>query len=70
MKQVDPKTGHETDKSISCKDFYDFHFMVHEEFDHILRFVQVGWQLIVEAYAKMEVEWFLFYQEESRKPEG
>ncbi len=61
LHQVNRATGEETAKTISCKDFYAYRFMVRDEdFNQLLKFKEVTSQLMVDMYAKMETERLLF----------
>ena len=61
LRQVNPVTGLETNKAISCKDFYAHRLMVREgEFNQLLRFKDVTSQLMVDMYAKVETERLLY----------
>ena len=56
LRQINPGTGQETGRSISCKEFYAYHFMVRDQFNQVLRFKQVTSQFMVDMYAKIETE--------------
>lgn len=61
VSQVHPVTGNNTNKKISCQDFYAYRFMVRSDsFNHLLLFKQVTSQLFVDMYAKMESERLLY----------
>ena len=61
LRQIIPGSYEQTNKSVSCKDFYSYHFMIWEgNFNHLLRFDRLTCQLMVGVYAKIEAE-HLFY---------
>ena len=61
LRQVNPSTGQETNKSVSCRDFYAYRLMVRNgEFNQLLRFKEVTSQLLVDMYAKIETERLLY----------
>ena len=68
LRQVNPVTGLETNKAISCKDFYAHHLMVREgEFNQLLQFKDVTIQLMVDMYAKVETERLLYVRINQKK---
>ena len=61
IKQINPQTGQETGKSVSCKHVYSFHLMERDSnFNHLLRFDRVFCQMLVDIYAKIESERICF----------
>ena len=61
LRQVKPGRYEQTNKSVSCKDFYSYHFMVREgNFNHLLRLDRLTCQLMVDVYAKVEAECLLY----------
>ena len=66
--QVNPSTGLETAKMVSCKDFYSYRFMVRpDEFNNLLRFKELTCQFMVDMYAKIESERLLYFRNNQRQ---
>lgn len=56
LRQINPITGIESSKSVSCKDFYAYQLMIRGQSNHILRFNNLTSQFLVDMYAKIETE--------------
>ena len=68
LKQINPISGEETTKSISCNDFYAYRLMVREnEFNQVLRFKEITCRFIVDMYAKIESERLLYIRLNQKK---
>ena len=67
LRQVDPTTGQEKTKSVSCKDFYAYHFMIRDGFNHLHRFGRLTCQLMVDMFAKIEAERLCFIKKNQSK---
>lgn len=61
-------TGAETNKKVSCMNYYAYRLMVRENEDnHILKCRQLYHQYIVDMYAKIETERLLFIRLNQRQ---
>src|SRR5687768_7372979 len=62
LQQINPNTGFETNKRISCMDFYSYQLMVRQAENHLLCYRRLLQQFLVDMYAKIESERLLFIQ--------
>lgn len=68
IQQIDPKTGKNTDKKVTSKQFYAHRIMIRDnEYNHILNCRQLFQQYIVDMYAKIEAERLLYIRLNQKK---
>ncbi|XP_031333941.1 uncharacterized protein LOC116163953 [Photinus pyralis] len=68
LKMINPTTGTETTKKISCMNYYAYRLMIRENGDnHILKCRQLFHQYVVDMYAKIETERLLFIRLNQRQ---
>lgn len=68
LRLIDPRTGVETAKSISCKQFYAYRLMVRDgQFNQVVRAKEITNQFLVDMYAKIEGERLLFIYKNQTK---
>ena len=60
IKQVDPETKQQLEKTVSCRKFYAYHLMIRDPINHLHKAGDLFLQYIVDMYVKMESERLLY----------